>query len=336
MSAEVSVKSDHIQDILLHLKHFMPRGDKSLNITISVHDKKLYIACKQYMLYKAYVGVADCEDVMVSVHYHDLLPFVKNSSELTFNIESKSVTISTTSCSCTLGSSYDFDEVDFDVPEFDNLVVINNEEVFGSLRSFLKTMSLFTLYKKEHPFSIYNGVILLKTPSVLIQGRCSSLNLNAVLTSEVLRTLIELRPDNYCIQGNSMYLLSKYYACVLPVQPILEESIFVSLIPKVEPIRFQTGRFIDTLTALTVMNPEFTNFNIFKDGISVNASSAECKINDQLGLCTELVATCRIPIELLNLAFKMLGANTNAEVLFERGILCLRNQNISMLIRVLQ
>lgn len=336
MSAEITVTSDNIQNILLHLKHFIPKGDTTLNITIRVSDKRLYIACKSYMLYKAYVGVAECEDIAISVRYHDLLPYIKNSNTLTFCIEPKSVSISTTSCTCTLGSSYDFDEIDFDVPSFDDLVIIDNTEVFGALHAFMQTTQLFRIYKKEHPYSIYNGVILLKTPSVLVQGRCSSLNLNAVLTADVLKTLITLKPDNYCIKENNLYLFSNYYACILPVQPIIESNIFVSLIPNVDPVRIHTGHFNDTLTAINTVHPEFTHFNIFTDGISVVATGADCEINDSLGLCTELVATCRVPIELLIVAFKMLGANTNAEVLYEKGVLCLRNQNLSMLIHALQ
>lgn len=336
MSAEITVTSDNIQNILLHLKHFMPKGDTSLNVTIRVNNKRLYVACKSYMLYKAYIGPAECEDVALSVRYHDLLPYIKNSKTLTFCIEPKSVSISTTSCTCTLGSSYDFDEVDFDVPSFDDLVIIDNVEVFGALRSFMQTTQLFKLYKKEHPYSIYNGVVLLKTPSVLVQGRCSSLNLNSVLTADVLKTLITLQPDNYCIKENSLYLFSNYYACIVPIQPIIENNIFTSLIPKVNPVRIQTEHFNDTLAAINVMHPEYTHFNIYTDGISVIATTSDCEIKDTIGLCTELVATCRVPIELLIVAFRMLGANTMAEVLYEKGILCLRNQNLSMLIHALQ
>jgi len=335
MSQKLCVTSENIPTILKHLTAMIPKGDTAVNMTIKIANGGLYFICRSNIWYKASLGKVNASDFSLTVRYYDLSALFKSDSKLDIELFDTYVQISTDNATVTLDAAYDFEDLDFEIDISEELNKVNKETAFDMLRSFLQTTAIFNLYKTEHPYQVYNNIILLKTPSIWFQGRCE-LNLNASITVTMLRTLLQLEPGYYYTKDKSLYITDKFYIGVIPIQPLVEQNNFTEILDGIsEPVTIDTGNFAETLNTIIKIKPPIMEVAVYDNGMSITASTPECSIKNKIGMCDNVKFICKIPPELLQIVFKLLHNNTTAQILYKKGIICYRNKQIVILIRVI-
>lgn len=336
MSERIHVECPKISTIFGHLSKLIPNGEKAMNLTVKIQNNKLFLVCKSSIWYKAFLCATTHPDTMLTIRYYDLATLFSGVEEFDLLIQQTYVELQTPTLNVVLQAAYDFEDLDFTVEAPEELFSVSTQDAYAQLRSFLATASYFGLMKKEYPYEIHNNIILLKTPSIWFQGRCG-FNINASLTLSTLRTLIDLAPDSYYTLDKNLYITSANYIALLPIQQLVEEKTFVSLLEGMsEPTQFDTGNTNATLNSLSKLATAPIDVTIYNDGLQLYIHTAECQLRNKIGNCTKMIYTARVPTSILSLVFRMLGNNNIAQVLYKEGILCFRTNTTSMVLHAMR
>ena len=337
MSNICTLQCASITKILSHLRNFIPKGDVSFNLTIKVKDAVLYFITKGVAQYKAALGKVECPDSLLTVRYHDISTLISNTDVLIFEFLPHSVTLKTQQVFVTFEAAFDFEDLDFETLPYEQLNTIEDETTFSSLQTFLQTGTLFNVYKKEWPYFIYNGVIVLKTPSIWIQGRCKELNLNSIIASDMLRLLVQIHPKYYYYYSNQLYIAGSNYVCIIPLQPTPEPNNFLTIMQGLSaPVTFNTENLLDTISSTVKLKPNFSTFSIYENGVQFKVALPEFNICKNIGQCDKPKHVSNIPVEILQLVFRLFKRNNIVQVLYKEDILCFRNQTLIIVIRAMR
>lgn len=333
MSA-VNVNARDLQACLSQITPLVPKGTLYVPLGLHVHDNLLVITCLQGCVFQSHIPIGSDEVMSISVMYRDVTPLLPGSGEVTLEFATNFLELTASGISVSLYNSYSVvQEQKFE--EYVYTDILHDDYIYN-LRTMLG-MNLDNIYKAVKPVNVYDKVALLKFPNTIVQVRTTGLPINCVLDVEHIKLLLRFRPTKVCRDGYLLTFLNDNAVLQLPCKDNVDKNTFVDMLEDLgEPVSINIDGYLDKVRNLSkALSKGKCTVVIYSDGITTKLFADNTNASVSIGnMSTEVIKVLNIPTQIWLSFLKAMG-NSNIQVLVGGGKLCLRNNSVVILTRVL-
>lgn len=336
MSKVAVMRSTPLLHVLQDISSLLPKGSTTLPIGIVVRDREIQFTTSSGIAYTTSIGAEDTIPVSVTVLYSPLEPFIEPDSKITLDIGTQNVTLSSGNFRAALDLAYSTVEP----------LSIPKDAVWQRLGNFahavpgLKTLTstgLSTYYKKEQPVSVYKDVSAIFYPNVRLQVRTPNLSFQSVLPAEHCKLLMRFLPEEYCIHEDWIFFKRDATLLVLPYRPVTSGNLIPDIVRAMSaPVTLQMGKYADKIKALSKLKYLRLTIVMYTDGIMTQSFGKGTAINIPVGDVSGLpLSSFIVPTDLWYMCIRMLKSDTYQVLFNKEGLICLRTQSETIVLRAI-
>ena len=325
-----------------HLKLFISREHPSIDLTFKQKGNYIYCIYSDAIYYQAILAeTANVNDYNLVVSYTDISTLMTANDPINLELYDNYVLLTNNTLEIVLPQSFNSiaEVMHFDLSKYNYTEVQDKQLCYKQLKSFLHTNTLFSLYHKEWSYDVKNSVILLKTPSIWVQGRCTGLGLTLTADISLLRLLCQLQPQTFYTDSETLVMTDSVYTCAVPINstPTDDDNTLTSQLESMQstdPISTKT--LTSLIAACAYSKQTVCDITVYKNSIQLTLDNlTSLKIHTKVdATLTETLGSCKVPTDLLVVLFKLVCVDTWFQALITKGRLCLRTPNLIILICV--
>lgn len=333
MSA-VSVRAQDLQACLSQIVPLVPKGTMYVPLGLHVHNNLLVVTCLQGCVFQSHIPVDSNEIMSASIMYRDVTPLLPRSGDVTLKFATNFLELAASGVSVSFSSSYSVvAEQEFEEYDYTDML---SEDYLYNLRTLLG-MNLDSIYKAVKPIHSYGKVSLLKFPNTIVQVRTSGLPINCTLDAEHVKLLLRFRPTKVHRDGFMITFLNNSAVLQLPCKDNVDGNNFTDMLTDLgEPIVLNIDGYLEKVRNLSKALPKGKcTIVVHKEGVNTKLSADNTHANVSVGDAhSEVLQVVSLPTQIWLAFLKALG-NSKIQILVGGGKLCLRNNSLVILTRVL-
>lgn len=337
MSAGITLSSYELRKCLTDLSPLLTAGSRTIPVLFKCDGSELHIACTTGCFYRDTIAVSnpDGESWESTVVYKNLLNFVHSSGDVSIIHETFGITIEGEDYTITLQNGYST----ITLPNIEGVefIPIDSSQYVVGLHA-LMNLGLDKIFADDKPYHLYGDVAVLKYPSIQAQARTPGLRLVAVISSEHVKLLSKFGPTEFATNNVDRIVCKRKSAYLeLPMDVKREDNHTLELLDGMsDPVTVSLNGVLDKLRSIEKLDPKGRcKIVLYANGFSVSMRSDRTEICSNFGHTEGAVlSVLYLPIALL-LAMVKASGNSTAQFLFKGDLLCLRTQNIIIVVRAL-
>lgn len=334
MSTVVTLPAKELRDVFSTISLVVAKGSQLTPVSLELKDNKLSFVCLQGCVVQGSVAVASNEIAALVFMYYDVTPIMPPSGNVDVALFEYGVEVTGDDFSCAFPIGYsEVTEYDFSECKFTK---IENDAYINSLRTVLG-MNLDKLYGKPVPFSIYGAVAVVKHPCCYVQTRMYNVPFQAQIDPEHIKMIIRFKPWEVSTTIPDTLVFRKgSHTLQIPCRSRMGENDFVSFLKGLKSIGVMsaTGLYDRVNYSSRVSTKSRCRLEITGGGIKISTTIDNATSTVSSGdVSTEILYTATFPISTL-LAFLRAIGDDKMEILAGGELLCLRTQNLIILVRV--
>lgn len=209
---------------------------------------------------------------------------------------------------------------------------LNFDELRRALKIFRGTNDIQRNYQKEFSVEIRNGYATMWTPSIWIRTQVS--NLNCVLTVDQLRSIVSFMPEYVDMSPGRMEFKKKNAMLVIPTVMPVRGKEFDNLTADMKQVsRLDMSGVIKDLTnikrSLGISNATITLYQV---GFKIEVTKNQVTIKKECNVSGDYVGSYNFMLDIFISCLSLFGEEAVIDVGAKEGLLCLSNQDISILL----
>ena len=334
MLAGVVLKSSVLKSLFSDLSSLIPAGAKNVPVGFNLSKGVLRVTCNALCNYEAEISVNSTDTVLVTVLYSSLQDLVSNEGESTLELQEMGINVIS-------GDVTRFFKVAHSMVspiEYGDLnwKTIGSSYAISALRMLAKT-PLVSLYKKEPPVDVFNELAILKYPNIWVQARVPGFPCNVTFTQDCIKVISAFSPKQLCMYNNDYVVFGKPGAKLfVPVKMCTDVSTIAQLIPKDgKCVRLGMGKFGNSLRLLKLSGCSRASISMFEKAIVVQGNTEDGNVRLRLGSDeSKFFCSFDLPVELLMFCFNLF-TDCLVDLIYKEGVLCIRNQDLVLVVRAL-
>lgn len=335
MSTVVSVRAYKFRKCLQYLSPIFPKGTTEIPLGINLSKGKLTLTCTTGCVFQAVLDV-DSQDTATAtvIYYSTIGSFLPGEENIDIEFLPTGIQLSGDNFEVTLPMGYstvlpyDFGKHYF--KDIESLIYKDN-------MTTLLGMNLDKLYSKPRPIAIYQDVAVLKYPNTWVQIRTTGLSFVGSLDPEHVRMLCKFEPTRLSAdEGNTLILQNDFATLRLPCRTDIEENNFVSLLKDMDKtLMLSFDGYLEKLrNASKIDSKSMCKLTIYEEGVKTTISVASTSMAVKAGKTDgDVLSVVHLPLQVWLAFIKALG-NGVVQILVGGDKLCLRNQSLVILTRV--
>lgn len=334
MLTNVIISANELKPILRDISLLIPPGTKTVPVGLTFTNNKLFFTCLGKCNYENYVMVECDKNIAVTIAYSAIHDLFTNGQDVTITVTPQGVDFSSSRFRRVFNNAY---SVIAKLEYEDKLTTkIKNRSSVDRLKVLTKT-PLTKIYNREPPVNISNEIAILKYENVWYQIRSAGFLYNITVTQECLKILSMFLPQETARYSDDTLMFRRDRAVLfVPVKQCESSNTVTDIIPE-EGIRLRLnlGKFSEDVNIVKTVGCKRVEICLFEKGISVHGETAtefmSVKSGDCAGDCTCLF---HLPSDLASFVFSVF-TDCLTEIIYDKGVLCLRDTDTSIVTHVL-
>lgn len=335
MFESIQLKSSTLREIFADLNMLIPAGVSTIPVGLACDNYSLTFTHTGTCNYQNSVEVSEPVSREITVIYTNIRDLIESGQMCTIEFQNNGIMLKCGAVTTFLRVAYSAISK-FKVNNIDMETVLATTPSFNLVRRIVKTQ-LPTIYKKEQPVTIFNEVALMKYQNIWVQTRATGMRFQCTFTQDCLRKLITFEPSKFAKYSDDTILVSRGNALLfIPVKFSDGLQNITELIPTgVNSVRFELGRLGEKLKILKLVNAKSIAFTLLEKGLKLQGDSAENSVSISLGDSdSAFTAGFRLPTNLGLMCLQMFSEGV-VEMIYKEGVLCMRNSELVIVVRVL-
>lgn len=336
MFTVVSVDAYKLRKCLQYLAPMFPKGTTEITIGLNLSKGKLTLTCTTGCVLQAIFDV-DSQDTATAtvIYYTTIGSFLPGEKNINIEFLPTGVILSGDGFEVTLPMGYST-VTTYDFGDVKNVKEITTKAYQENLNTLL-SMNLDKLYSKVKPVTIYENLAVIKYPNTWVQTRSTGLSFVGSLDPDHVKLLCKFEPKRLsAADANSLWLQNDVATLRLPCNTNCEENNFASMLDKLgEPVTVSITGFVEKLRNAAKCDPKgSTKIALYPEGFKASLGAGNVSMSIKVGDCSDsVIAVMHIPTQMLLAFTKAMGSGT-VQILYGGDLLCLRNQSMVILTRV--
>lgn len=334
MLKSVTLPAKDLKDCFTSLSLVAAKGSQLTPVSLILDKNILKFNCLQGCVVQCHMPILNDEQVYVVIMYYDVTPIIPTDGEVTLSISSYDVSIEGVGFNCSFPLGYgSVEDYDFSTCVYEQ---ISNKEYASGLRT-LQGMNLDKIYGKAVPFSIYEGVSVIKHPCCYVQARTPGLPFVAQLDQEHIKMLTRFAPWEVSMSMKDTIVFRRKNAILqVPCRMDIPSNDFTSFLQDMQSkCVVVLGGLADKLRdASKVSTKSKCTVTGTKTGLQITTTIENASSSISVGdISGETEFMFSFPTQVLLTFFKAIGSG-KVEILTGGDLICLRTQSLIILVRV--
>lgn len=334
MFAEFSVRGSSLKSVLADMATLIPSGTKSVPLGVDVSSGVLSLTCN---------GTCNCEETIrvdtdvslsVTISYSAIHDYIPSGEDIHLTVQDNGISFKSSKIERFFKTAYSVvSKLNYKLPTMNP---IDGQNAVHRLTPLVRTQ-LANIYKKEMPISTHEGIAMLKYPNIWIQVRLPGFPCSCTFTQDCVRTLVSFGPKKYGIYSNDTIVFTRDNATLfVPMRECTELANVSTLLPEnPHVVRMYVSPKADIVKLLKMFDCKTIRVTLVEQGCTMSGACLDGSVTIPMGNSDgEYVCSYELPTELLTLILGFFS-DTVAEFLYKEGILCVRNQDTAIAVRVL-
>ena len=334
MFAELDIKGSTLKSVLSDMATLIPSGSKTVPLGIDLSKGVLTFTCNGQCNCEETVKVNSDESFSITVVYSSISDLIPSGEQVKLTLQDSGMSIETSRISRFFRMAYSVvPKLEYTLPTMREIPGVNAVQ---RLRALTKTQ-LANMYNREASIEIRNEVAIMKYPNLWMQVRVPGFPCNCTLTQECARTLMTFGPRAFGELSHDTLVFKRDNALLFVPIGLCSDSQAIGslLLEDMHITRLPVGKFVDNLKMLRSLGCKTARVSMLSMGLTVHGDCTDGSVDVYLGdKESDYLCSVELPTELLLLAVGLF-TDTTAEFLYKEGILCLRNQDTAIVLRVL-
>lgn len=332
--SSISVGARALKNCLAQIAPLVPKGTLYIPLGLHVHNNVLVITCLQGCVFQSHIPVSSNNVESISVLYKDITTLLPGSGEITLEFATNFLELTASGVSVLLYSSYGVvPEQEFEEYRYSD---ITNTDYLRNFRAMLG-MNLDSIYKAVKPVNIYGRVSLLKYPNTIVQVRTTGIPFECTMDIEHVKMLLRFAPTKVCKDGYVLTFINDSAVLQLPCKDNVSGNTFTDMLDDMgEPVTLNVEGYLEKVRNLSKALPKGRcELKVYENGLGTKVTSDNTSASIFTGEDTgEVLKVMHLPMQVWLAFLKALG-NETIQVLVGGEKLCLRNNTMVILTRVL-
>ena len=334
MSKVAVVDSSSLLRVLLDLSALQQKGSTSVVVGIAVYEDSIQFTVSSGVAYTAKIPAQETVPMNITTLYTPMEEFIDEDCVISIEIQDRHVVFTSQNFRMSLDSAYSTVEP-LKMPEGCEWSKIQD---FKSAAAGLKTLlstGLANYYKREQPVSIYGSVSAVSYPNIRMQARTIGLPFSASMSAEHCKLMLHFKPDEFCIRDERIYFRKPQSVLVLPYRFVTSENTIPKIVSDMSaPITLQRGNYTEKVKALARLKFLRVSIVVYRNGIVTQSFGKSTLLSIPVGMPSGVpVDTFIVPTDLWYLCLRLLKSDTFQILHNKEGLLCLRTQAETIVLR---
>jgi hypothetical protein len=328
----ITVSGKFIKQTFIDLNPILSKSDMAKSIAFTVQDNRLYITSSAiFPMYQSFVEIKDSVDYVsmsATVLYSRIEDFISSREDVHLEFTKVSVNLYTEDfekpfvLSDSVITLIDIEEtrgVEFDFPSLAHSI-----EKLASTSILQKTLQV------DKPFLFFGSYALLKFSTVWIKIR--SAGVYSSISKEHAKCISNFEPKTI-LDGDIIHFYKDNATLLVPKNAIEDDKTFEELVNSLTVItQFNVDGIFGILQKIT----RAAGFGecrcyVYQNGIELQKITQSSSLTKKINCEGEQLAAFTLPIEYILMSFNLLK-DGQAEILVGDGKVCLRNNQVSILL----
>mgnify|MGYP002508020477 CR=1 FL=1 len=333
MSAIINILADDARDLFGTLSQLLPSKTEAVPIGLQLRNSVLSLTLNNGYVATYCKDVNSSDEWETTFMYQDTHPILTYGDDMTIECDQTGITLTSTYCECSFPVAYST----LSKLDFDNYNFIQMESVKESPIRIFGKLGLERIYKTTYPVYVRDNIAIVKYPSFYAQVRVPEPFHGISLSLAHIALVEKFKAESYSQENPQMLILRRGpWTVALPCTTSMQGNNFIELLDGMRSaMKMSFKDLLDSVRVLSrVKNTDYCTIVIYDGGIRTTVSNSNVTTSLQFGDTTaDPVSTFTIPISVWIMMLNAVG-DTTAEILLGGGKLCLRNQEVAMLLRV--
>ena len=330
-----NVKGKDLKSLFIDLSSMFRGYGRAKVIGIETAEDKLTVYADTGMYYMRsieYSPISDTVNMIVPVVFSDITDLISAKEDVLVDITQYSVDFRTNKAqlSLTVGQSVI-------TPYTSTRGIVTNLD-FAELRRAAKifsgTKDLFRMYNREFAVEVHGGYATMYSPTVWIRTRLN--NMNCILTVDQLKSVVGFMPD-YAEESAGRIEFKKENA-------LLSMSKLTSVrgddfgkmtagLPLISTWDL-SGILKELMTIKRVIGVANTEVSVYERGFKLKLTKGGVTLEESCGVSGSFKTSFVAMLDIFMMCIGLLGEESEIKVYAKEGLLCLKGQDISILVSV--
>lgn len=334
MSTVLTLPAKELKECFSALSLIAAKGSQLTPVSLILKDQKLSFVCLQGCIVQGSIAVASNEIANAVFMYYDVTPIMPPSGNVDVALYDYGVTVAGESFTCSFPTGYsDVTEFEFSDHKFTK---IENNAYIDSFRVMLG-MNLDKLYSKPVPVTVFGNVAVVKHSCCYVQTRMYNLPYKAQIDAEHVKMIMKFKPWEVSASSpNTLVFRKGNIVLQIPCRTGIGENDFPEFLKDMKTVcMVNAGGLYEKVNYTAKVSSKskctiLTTARGIKISVNIDNASSSISNGDMSG---DITFTTFFPISTLLAFLRAIGDDT-MEILTGGELLCLRTQNLIILVRV--
>lgn len=336
MRTDAIVSNNHLLALLYDIQSLTRINSNTIPIRFDVGEKSLTLTCATGCYYTNNIPCVNesGQTVSITVLYRDITPFLMPDAQSQISITDMSLDIECDETMVSFPKGYSTVSP-IELPDIEFIRV--SPESYKTGIKLLENLNLGELYQTSKPYYIYQTLAVQKFPNIIAQVRCSFSGIQTKITQEYATLVTRFSPLEVGTNYTDMLVFKRYNAIlIVPFEEIKQENNFKEYLSNMDPVlRIHTYSYHKQLQSMVKLDSKATaHISIYDTGLTTTISNENITTKAVLGsISNDIKTVFLLPIALWSRIVCAFG-NSLIEVLYDDSKICLRNQQLVLVLRI--